>query len=103
MFLQHHFNGIVNPFYFRKYNAFIAILALPCLWPLQVFDDCALSNAVKEEMYKCYPDAKRAHLKRGGNFPYLSKSAEVNVFIQVRITSYSSIVVVLVALMFCLT
>lgn len=49
-----------------------------------MFDDCALSYAVREEMYKCYPDAKRAHLKSGGNFPYLSRSAEVNIFIQVN-------------------
>ena len=34
-------------------------------------------------MYKCYPDAKRAHLKSGGNFPYLSRSNEVNLMIQV--------------------
>ena len=31
----------------------------------------------------CYPDAKRAHLKDGGNFPYLSRSDEVNIHIQV--------------------
>ena len=34
-------------------------------------------------MYKCYPDAKRAHLKSGGNFPYLSRSTEVDLMIQV--------------------
>ena len=50
---------------------------------LQVNDECALSQSVKEEMYKCYPDAKRAHLKDGGNFPYLSRSDEVNIHIQV--------------------
>ncbi|XP_062620918.1 uncharacterized protein LOC134282531 [Saccostrea cucullata] len=54
----------------------------------QVFDDCALSHAVREEMYKCYPDAKRAHLKSGGNFPYLSRSAEVNIFIQIHLQKY---------------
>ena len=46
-------------------------------------DECALSQSVKEEMYKCYPDAKRAHLKDGGNFPYLSRADEVNIHIQV--------------------
>ena len=50
---------------------------------LQVNDECTLSQSVKEEMYKCYPDAKRAHLKDGGNFPYLSRSDEVNIHIQV--------------------
>lgn len=51
---------------------------------VQVFDESALSQRCKEEMYKCYPDAKRAHLKSGGNFPYLSRSGEVNLMIQVR-------------------
>lgn len=55
---------------------------------MDVFDDCALSYAVREEMYKCYPDAKRAHLKSGGNFPYLSRSAEVNIFIQIHLNKY---------------
>ncbi len=49
------------------------------------FDEYALSNAVREEVYKCYPNAKLAHLKSGGNFPYLSRSAEVNLHLQVNI------------------
>jgi len=52
---------------------------------LDVFDDYALSNAVREDMYKCYPTAKLAHLKSGGNFPYLSRSDEVNLHIQVSV------------------
>lgn len=50
---------------------------------MQVFDDCALTDAVRDETYKCYPEAKRAHLKTGGNFPFLSRSAEVNLYLQV--------------------
>ena len=50
----------------------------------KVFDESALSQRCKEEMYKCYPNAKRAHLKSGGNFPYLSRSGEVNLMIQVH-------------------
>ena len=49
----------------------------------QVFDESALSQRCKEEMYKCYPEAKKAHLKSGGNFPYLSRSSEVNLMLQV--------------------
>ena len=55
---------------------------------VQVNDHCALSEAVKEEMYKCYPEARRAHLKTGGNFPFLSRADEVNLFLQV-VTSVS--------------
>lgn len=58
-------------------------------WPLclvtQVFDQSALSTEAKEEMYKLYPNARRAHLKTGGNFPYLCRSAEVNLYIQVSL------------------
>lgn len=52
---------------------------------IDVFDEYALSNTVREEMYKCYPNAKLAHLKSGGNFPYLSRSAEVNLHLQVNL------------------
>ncbi|KAL7980181.1 hypothetical protein Chor_001449 [Crotalus horridus] len=50
---------------------------------MDVFDQSALSTEAKEEMYKLYPNARRAHLKTGGNFPYLCRSAEVNLYIQV--------------------
>jgi len=50
-----------------------------------VFDESALSQKCKEEMYKCYPESKRAHLKSGGNFPYLSRSSEVNVMLQASV------------------
>lgn len=50
---------------------------------IDVFDEYALSSPVREDVYKCYPDAKLAHLKTGGNFPYLSRSEEVNLYLQV--------------------
>jgi len=56
---------------------------------LDVFDACAISDHVKEEVYKCYPDAKRAHLKTGGNFPYLCRSAEVNLHIQLHLREFN--------------
>uniref|UniRef100_A0A6P7FXT9 Maspardin n=1 Tax=Diabrotica virgifera virgifera TaxID=50390 RepID=A0A6P7FXT9_DIAVI len=49
---------------------------------IDVYDESALSNSVREELYKCYPSAKLAHLKSGGNFPYLSRCAEVNIHLQ---------------------
>jgi len=51
---------------------------------IDVFDEYALSSPVREELYKCYPGARLAHLKSGGNFPYLSRSDQVNVYLQVR-------------------
>ncbi|KAK2159743.1 hypothetical protein LSH36_147g05056 [Paralvinella palmiformis] len=55
---------------------------------IDVYDRCALSQNVKEEMYKCYPDAKRAHLKSGGNFPYLSRADEVNIYLQIHLKQF---------------
>jgi len=56
---------------------------------LDVFDRCAISDPVKEEVYKFYPNAKRAHLKTGGNFPYLCRSAEVNLHIQIHLRQFN--------------
>jgi len=50
---------------------------------MDVFDDYALGSPIKENIYKEYPDAKLAQLKSGGNFPYLSRSDEVNLHLQV--------------------
>lgn len=50
---------------------------------MDVFDDYALDSPIKETIYKEYPDAKLAQLKSGGNFPYLSRSDEVNLHLQV--------------------
>ncbi|KAH6939032.1 hypothetical protein HPB50_015620 [Hyalomma asiaticum] len=52
----------------------------------KVFDSSALKQEVKEELYKLYPHAKRAHLKRGGNFPFLSRSDEFTMHLQVNFT-----------------
>lgn len=51
---------------------------------IDVWDDSALTSQVKEQVYKCYPAAKMGHLKTGGNFPFLSRSEEVNLHLLVR-------------------
>jgi len=56
---------------------------------MDVFDDYALGSPIKERIYQEYPDAKLAHLKSGGNFPYLSRSDEVNLHLQVNNVYYS--------------
>ncbi len=66
----------------------IIVVTLKGIILFQVYDECALSQLVKDEMYKCYPDAPRAHLKSGGNFPYLSRADEVNVHLQVPMKCY---------------
>ena len=49
----------------------------------QVNDQCVVTQKVKEDLYNSYPKAKRAHLKDGGNFPYLSRCEEVVLHLQV--------------------
>merc|ERR1719507_2934400 len=55
---------------------------------VDVFDDCSLTQDVREEMYKYYPNAKLGHLKSGGNFPYLSRSEEVNLYISIHLRNF---------------
>ncbi|XP_023568416.1 maspardin [Octodon degus] len=55
---------------------------------MDVFDQSALSTEAKEEMYKLYPNAQRAHLKSGSNFPYLCRSAEVNLYVQIHLLQF---------------
>lgn len=55
---------------------------------VDVFDDSALSQRVREDLYKLYPQARRAHLKRGGNFPFLSRSDEVAMHLQVHLRQF---------------
>ena len=50
----------------------------------QINDECSLTEPVKEEMYKCYPNARRAHLKNGRNFSYLSRADKGNLVLQVE-------------------
>ncbi|XP_075216626.1 maspardin-like [Lycorma delicatula] len=80
-------NSYVEPHKLNAVNKNITII--------DVFDDYALSSPVREEIYKFYPEAKLAHLKSGGNFPYLSRSDEVNLHLQIHVgrfegTEYSA-------------
>lgn len=55
---------------------------------IDVFDEYALSSPVREDLYKIYPEAKLAHLKSGGNFPYLSRCDEVNLHLQIHLRQF---------------
>ncbi|KAM3963189.1 maspardin [Aphomia sociella] len=57
---------------------------------MDVWDESALSSQVREELYKSYPEAKRAHLKNGGNFPYLSRSDEVNLHLLIHLRQFDN-------------
>lgn len=55
---------------------------------IDVFDDCAITLPVREDMYRSYPSASMAHLKSGGNFPFISRSEEVNLHLQVHLLRF---------------
>lgn len=55
---------------------------------MDVWDESALSSRVREDLYKSYPHAKLAHLKSGGNFPYLSRSDEVNLHLLIHLRKF---------------
>ena len=47
---------------------------------------------VRDETYKFYPNAKLAHLKTGGNFPYLSRTEEINMFLLIHLRNFETAV-----------
>lgn len=57
---------------------------------MDVWDESALSSRVREDLYKSYPHAKLAHLKSGGNFPYLSRADEVNLHLLIHLRKFDS-------------
>lgn len=44
-----------------------------------------IPDKLKHEVYKFYPGSKQALLKDGGDFPFLSRSDEVNMYIEVHL------------------
>jgi len=52
---------------------------------MDTWDEGAVPEKLRDDVYKQFPDAKVATLKTGGNFPYLSRADEVNMFIQVHL------------------
>lgn len=61
---------------------------------LKTNDYCAIPQQLKDELGERYPDARRAYLKTGGDFPFLSRPDEVNLHLQVvliHISAYNCI------------
>ncbi len=51
---------------------------------VDVQDQEVVSPKVQDELNKLYPDARVAHVKLGGLFPFLADSETINMFIKVR-------------------
>ncbi|KAL2902140.1 Maspardin [Bienertia sinuspersici] len=48
-------------------------------------DYCAVPQQLKDEVGERYPGARRASLKSGGDFPYLSRPDEINLHLQLHL------------------
>lgn len=54
-----------------------------CFFVSQTNDYCAVPQELKDQLNERYPGARKAVLKTGGDFPFLSRSDEVNLYLQV--------------------
>ncbi|XP_021901729.1 maspardin isoform X1 [Carica papaya] len=48
-------------------------------------DYCAIPQQLKDQLSERYPGARRAYLKTGGDFPFLSRPDEVNLHLQLHL------------------
>ncbi|GAV82760.1 Abhydrolase_6 domain-containing protein [Cephalotus follicularis] len=48
-------------------------------------DYCAIPLQIKDQLNERYPEARRAYLKTGGDFPFLSRPDEVNLHLQLHL------------------
>ncbi|CAL0312930.1 unnamed protein product [Lupinus luteus] len=48
-------------------------------------DLCAIPQELKDQLSERYPEARRAYLKSGGDFPFLSRPDEVNLHLQLHL------------------
>ena len=58
---------------------------------IDTLDDNSRPEATKEEIYKFFPGAQQAQIKNGGEFPYLSRSSDFNMYLQVHLRKHSEI------------
>jgi len=52
---------------------------------LDTVDDVVLPEQMRDRLYKAFPSAKLAYIKKGGDFPFLSAHMEVSMHIQVHL------------------
>ena len=55
---------------------------------MHTFDDQAVHELEKLDICKHFPMAKLAHLKRGGRFPFLTQSSEVNFHVKLHVQNF---------------
>ncbi|KAG6782678.1 hypothetical protein POTOM_012089 [Populus tomentosa] len=61
------------------------LLSDSCITIMDTNDYCAIPQQLKDQLSDRYPEARCAHLKSGGDFPFLSRSDEVNLHLQLHL------------------
>ncbi|KAF6152550.1 hypothetical protein GIB67_012997 [Kingdonia uniflora] len=61
------------------------LLSDSCITIIDTNDYCAIPQQLKDQLSEKYPGARRAFLKSGGDFPFLSRSDEVNLHLQLHL------------------
>ncbi len=56
---------------------------------IDCLDEVAIPERIRDEVYKLYPEAKIMQMKSGGNFPYLSRAEEFNLYLQVHLRNHT--------------
>lgn len=59
---------------------------------IDTLDEVALPDMLREEVNQMFPDAKKAFLKSGGNFPFLSRADEFNLYLIVHLRNHGVVV-----------
>eukprot|EP00262_Sarcandra_glabra_P007643 TRINITY_DN2053_c0_g1_i1.p1 TRINITY_DN2053_c0_g1~~TRINITY_DN2053_c0_g1_i1.p1 ORF type:complete len:315 (+),score=43.79 TRINITY_DN2053_c0_g1_i1:72-1016(+) len=61
------------------------LLSDSCITIMDTNDYCAIPQQLKDQLSERYPGARRAFLKTGGDFPFLSRPDEVNLHLQLHL------------------
>eukprot|EP00256_Glycine_max_P057087 XP_014624796.1 uncharacterized protein LOC100789629 isoform X2 [Glycine max] len=61
------------------------LLSVSFITIMDTNDYCAIPQQLKDQLGERYPEARRAYLKTGGDFPFLSRPDEVNLHLQLHL------------------
>jgi len=59
---------------------------------IDTLDEVAVPEQLRKQVYEFYPNAKVCSMKNGGNFPYISRPDEFNLYLEVHLRNQGVIV-----------
>ncbi|KAL0205696.1 hypothetical protein P9112_001003 [Eukaryota sp. TZLM1-RC] len=96
-FIVYHMDSLTRHDLLARYNLHCTPYIVPKLQipdhKITIIDACdvkSLPGNMRNEVYKRYPDAKRATLKFGGEFVMLASADEMSLFIQVHLRNVNA-------------